>query len=136
MIMPEKTNPRIPSPPIGWPLLPLPQDGGLQYPTLEASVNQSIRIILLTQPGEQLMRPTFGAGLQRFLHEPGTLVTRRRIKDAIAESLDLWEPRILVDRIDVWENDERPDAVRVEIVYRLKRTGQALSMTLTMNMGT
>jgi len=134
--MPQKTNPRIPSPPIGWPLLPLPQDGGLQYPTLEASVNQSIRIILLTQPGEQLMRPTFGAGLQRFLHEPGTLVTRRRIRDAIAESLDLWEPRILVDRIDVWENDERPDAVRVEIVYRLKRTGQALSMTLTMNMGT
>ena len=134
--MSQKTNPRIPSPPIGWPLLPLPQDGGLQYPTLEASVNQSIRIILLTQPGEQLMRPTFGAGLQRFLHEPGTLVTRRRIKDAIAESLDLWEPRILVDRIDVWENDERPDAVRVEIVYRLKRTGQALSMTLTMNMGT
>ncbi len=134
--MPQKTNPRIPSPPIGWPLLPLPQDGGLQYPTLEASVNQSIRIILLTQPGEQLMRPTFGAGLQRFLHEPGTLVTRRRIRDAIAESLDLWEPRILVDRIDVWENEERPDAVRAEIVYRLKRTGQALSMTLTMNMGT
>ena len=134
--MPQKTNPRIPSPPIGWPLLPLPQNGGLQYPTLEASVNQSIRIILLTQPGEQLMRPTFGAGLQRFLHEPGTLVTRRRIRDAIAESLDLWEPRILVDRIDVWENEERPDAVRVEIVYRLKRTGQALSMTLTMNMGT
>jgi phage baseplate assembly protein W len=134
--MTSKTNPRIPSPPIGWPLLPLPQDGGLQYPTLEASVNQSIRIILLTQPGEQLMRPTFGAGLQRFLHEPGTLVTRRRIRDAIAESLDLWEPRILVDRIDVWENEERPDAVRVEIVYRLKRTGQALSMTLTMNMGT
>jgi len=134
--MPQKTNPRIPSPPIGWPLLPLPQDGGLQYPTLEASVNQSIRIILLTQPGEQLMRPTFGAGLQRFLHEPGTLVTRRRIRDAIAESLDLWEPRILVDRIAVWEDEERPDAVRVEIVYRLKRTGQALSMTLTMNMGT
>ena len=134
--MATKTNPRIPSPPVGWPLLPTPQDGELHYPTLEASVNQSIRIILLTQPGEQLMRPAFGAGLQRFLHEPGTLVTRRRIKDAIAESLALWEPRILVDRIDVWESAERPDAVRVEIVYRLKRTGQTLSMALTMNMGT
>jgi phage baseplate assembly protein W len=134
--MPSNTNTRIPSPPIGWPLLPLPQDGALNFPSLEASVNQSIRIILLTQPGEQLMRPTFGAGLQRFLHEPGTLVTRRRIKDAIGESLGLWEPRIIVDRIDVWESEDRPDAVRVEIVYRLKRTGQALSMTLTMNMGT
>ena len=134
--MPENTNTRIPSPPIGWPLLPLLQQGTLNYPTLEASVNQSIRVILLTQPGEQLMRPIFGAGLQRFLHEPGTLVTRRRIQDAIAESLALWEPRIIVDRIEVWESEDRPDAVRIEIVYRLKRTGRALSMTLTMNMGT
>lgn len=134
--MPQNTNTRIPSPPIGWPLLPLPQEGALDYPSLEASVNQSIRVILLTQPGEQLMRPTFGAGLQRFLHEPGTLITRRRIKDAIAESLAQWEPRIIVGRIDVWESEERPDAVRVDIVYRLKRTGQAQTMTLTMNMGT
>ena len=129
-------NARIPSPPVGWPFLPRPQKGALTYPTLEESVNHSIRVILLTQPGEQLMRPTFGAGLQRFLHEPSTLVTRRRIQDAIAESLALWEPRIIVDRIEVWESEERLDAVRVEIVYRLRRTGSAFSLMLTMNLGT
>ncbi len=134
--MPEKANPHLPPPPVGWPLLPLPQNGELKYPSLAESVSQSIRVILLTRPGEQLMRPSFGGGLQRFLHEPGTLVTRRRIQDAIAESLALWEPRIIVDRIEVWEGQERPDTVRVEIAYRLKRTGQALSMTLTMNLGT
>ena len=134
--MPEKTNTRIPSPPIGWPLLPQPQTGELRFPTLEDSVRQSIRVILLTRPGEQLMRPAFGAGLQRFLHEPGTLVTRRRIQDAISESLALWEPRIIVDRVEVRQNEERPDAVRIEIAYRLKRTGSAVSMMLTMNLGT
>ena len=134
--MPNNANPRLPSPPIGWPLLPLPKAGGLNFPTLEESVRQSIRVILLTRPGEQLMRPAFGAGLQRFLHEPSTLVTRRRIQDAIAESLALWEPRIIVDRVEVWQSEERPDAVRVEIVYRLKRTGSAVSMMLTMKLGT
>ncbi len=133
--MAKYTNKHLP-PPIGWPLFPLPREGGLQFPTLEDSVRQSIRVILLTRPGEQLMRPSFGAGLQRFLHEPGTLVTRRRIKDAIVESLALWEPRILVDRVEVWESEERPDAVRIEIVYRLKRTGSPVSMMLTMNLGT
>lgn len=134
--MPFNSNTRLPSPPIGWPLLPVPQRGELHFPTLEDSVRQSIRVILLTRPGEQLMRPAFGAGLQRFLHEPSTLVTRRRIQDAIAESLALWEPRIILDRVEVWESEERPDAVRIEIAYRLKRTGSAVSMMLTMNLGT
>lgn len=125
----------LPPPPIGWPLMPLPQNGELTYPNLEDSVRQSIRVILLTRPGEQLMRPAFGAGLQRFLHEPGSLVTRRRIQDAIVESLASWEPRIIVDRVEVWESEERADAVRIEIAYTLKRTGTAVSMILTMNLG-
>lgn len=129
------SNSHLPPPPIGWPLMPQPQNGELTYPNLEDSVRQSIRVILLTRPGEQLMRPTFGAGLQRFLHEPGSLVTRRRIQDAIAESLASWEPRIIVDRVEVWESEERPDAVRIEIAYTLKRTGKGVSMILTMNLG-
>lgn len=122
-------------PPIGWPLLPVPQDGGLQYPTLEDSVRQSIRVILLTRPGERLMRPEFGAGLDRFLHQHNTLATRRRIRDVVLESLDRWEPRIVVDRVEVWELEDQADTVRVEIVYRIKRTGSAVSMMLTLNLG-
>ena len=52
-------------------------------PALEQSVRQSIQVILSTRPGEQLMRPDFGAGLERFLHEPNTLTTRRRIRDVV-----------------------------------------------------
>ncbi len=53
--------------PIGWPFLPALQDGQLIFPTLEQSVRDSIRVVLMTRPGEQLMRPRFGAGLQNFL---------------------------------------------------------------------
>jgi hypothetical protein len=57
------------SAPIGWPLLPLPDaDGRLSWPPLEQSVAWQIRVVLLTQPGEQLMRPEYGAGIERFLH--------------------------------------------------------------------
>ena len=62
-----------PHPPIGWPLLSLPDDHGqLGYPDLAESVRQTIRAILLTRPGEQLMRPDFGAGLELLLHEPNS----------------------------------------------------------------
>ncbi len=120
---------------IGWPLLGLPDESGrLAYPTLSESVRQSIRIVLQTRPGEQLMRPEFGAGLQNFLHEPNTLTTRRRIRDAIADALARWEPRVIVDRIDVWEVDDRPSELRAEIAYRLRRTGAAQQMGLTMEL--
>lgn len=127
--------PILPAPPIGWPLLPLPADGTLSYPSMEESVRQSIRVILLTRPGELLMRPEFGAGLDRFLHEPNTLVTRRRIRDVIVEALGRWESRIITERVEVWESGERADAVRVEIVYRIRRTGVSTSMTLTLSLG-
>ena len=129
------TVPR-PSVPVGWPLLPLPDaEGRLQWPGPEASVRQLVEIILRTRPGEQLMRPRFGGGLEEFVHEPNTLVTRRRIHDVIVDALERWEPRIALDRVDVWEVPDRPTHVRVEIAYRLRRTGAAQQVGLTMSLG-
>lgn len=126
---------RTPPEPIGWPLLPTPRNGSLGYPTLEESIRHSIRVILLTRPGELLMRPDFGAGLDRFLHEPNTLVTRRRIRDSIVTALNRWEPRIVTDRVEVWEETEHGEAVRVEIVYRIRRSAAVTSLMLTISLG-
>lgn len=121
------------NPPLSWPLLPLPDENGrLNYPNLEASVRQSIQIILRTRPGERLMRPRFGAGLENLLHEPNTLTTRRRIHDLIQNTLEQWETRIILDQVEVRPVDDEPQHIRVELTYRLQRTGvpQRLGMTL------
>ncbi len=121
--------------PINWPLFALPDsDGRLHYPALAASVRQAIRIVLATRPGEQLMRPDFGAGLENLLHEPNTVATRRRIYDLIVEALARWESRLLLDRVDVSEVADRPGEVRVEILYRLRRTGAPQQMGLTVQL--
>lgn len=130
--MPNRTQ--VP-PLIGWPLFPLPNaDGELHFPTLEQSVRQLIQVILRTRPGEQLMRPTFGAGLENYLHEPNNLTTRRRIRDLIVESLEQWEPRISLDRVDVREMADRPSSIRVELAYRLRRTGVSQQMGVTVDL--
>jgi len=121
--------------PVNWPLLGLPDsEGRLSYPSLEESVCQSIKIILQTRPGERLMRPAYGAGLERYLHEPNTLTTRRQIRDLITTALERWEPRILLDRVDVWEVEERPETVRIEIVYRLRRNNRMQQMGITLEL--
>jgi phage baseplate assembly protein W len=128
-------NPPVPPPPIGWPLYVLPDGQGvLRYPTLEESVRQTIQVILLTRPGEQLMRPDFGAGLEGFVNEPNTVTTRRRIRDAVAGAVARWEARVDLDRVDVDEVEGAPTQVRVEIAYRLRRTGAAQQIGLTMTL--
>lgn len=121
--------------PLGWPLLPVPDaDGCIGFPSLAQSVRESIQIILSTRPGEQLLRPTYGGGLENLLTEPNTVATRSRIQDVIAESLGRWEPRITVDAIAVDVVPGDATAVRVEIAYRLKRTQQPARVGLTLAM--
>ena len=122
-------------PPIGFPLLAAPDaNGQISYPSLEASVRQSIQVILQTRPGEQLMHPDFGAGLQTFLQESNTLVTRRRLHDRITDALTRWEPRLLIDRVEVETVPDQPTHLRVEVWYRLRRTGLAQHLGLTMQL--
>jgi phage baseplate assembly protein W len=121
--------------PVSWPFLPLPQSGQLVFPTLDQSVRDSIRIILTTRPGEQLMSPRFGAGLQNFLEEGNTISVRREIQSSILDNLSAYETRIVVDRVDVDPVPDAPSEVHVQIYYRLLRTNAAQQVGITMQVG-
>lgn len=125
--------------PLGWPLLPVPDaNGQLHYPGLAQSVREQIQVLLSTRPGEQLMNPGFGAGLENLLTEPNTVATRSRIKELVGEALKRWEDRIVVDAIGVDPVSDAAtgvaDGVRVEIAYRLLRTGAPARVGLTLVM--
>ena len=109
----------------GWPLLPRPgEDGTLAWPDPLLSVRQMVEVILRTAPGEQLMRPRFGAGTAALLHAPNDLATRARMHDQIVAALRLYEPRIVSDRVDVDPGSD-PREVVVTIAYRVLLTGEA-----------
>lgn len=123
--------------PIGWPLLAVPDaDGALHWPELARSVRDSIQVLLATRPGEQLMRPGFGAGLENLLGEPNTVATRARIQTLVEETLKRHETRIVLDAVNVAPTTSQgvADGVRVEIAYRLKRTGAPARVGLTLVM--
>jgi phage baseplate assembly protein W len=121
---------------VSWPFLLQPDERGeLRFPTPEESVRQMIEVILRTVPGEQLMHPEYGTGLSRFLHDPNDVPTWREIRDAVTSGLASFEPRITVDRVEVTAVSDRPKDVRVEIAYRLRRTGQARALGFTMALG-
>lgn len=122
--------------PIGWPLLAGPDEAGQwHWPGLARSVADGLRALLSVRPGELLMHPDYGAGLQDFLHEPNTLAVRARIRQRIEAAVARWEPRAELDRVDVAEADDDPAAVRVEVHYRLRRNGEPQRLALSIALG-
>ncbi len=123
------------SDPISWPFLPVPLNGQLTYPDLDQSVRDAIRIILSTRPGEQLMRPRYGAGLRNYLDQGNTIALRRQIQTAITENLQNYENRISVDAVDVDQVAGSPSEVQVQIHYRLLRTNVSRQTGVTLQVG-
>jgi phage baseplate assembly protein W len=109
---------------VGW-AFPIQPDstGGLPYVSGPEKVRESIFIILDTEPGERVMRPTFGCGLRRYLMKPNTTATRALIQKDVAAALSQWEPRIEVKSVQVAPGDD-PSLALVEISYVHKRDGQ------------
>jgi phage baseplate assembly protein W len=102
----------------GWnfPVAPDPEARRLLYVSGPDKVRQSIWIILDTEPGERLMRPSFGCGLRRYLMKPNTAATRALIESDVQLALSLFEPRIVLQSVQVDPGDD-PSLVLIRISY-------------------
>jgi phage baseplate assembly protein W len=85
-------------------------------------IEQAIRIILGTQPGERVMRPEFGCRAHELLFEPHNMSTRSLMKQYVSEALKRWEPRIAVQSVKVRADAAQDGAIVVEINYLVKAT--------------
>jgi phage baseplate assembly protein W len=101
---------------LGFPIVPDDRDRALPLVGGADKVRQSILTILDTEPGERVMRPSFGCGLRGYLMEPNTVATRALIRHDVERALTTWEPRISVDAVDVSAGED-PALVLVAIAY-------------------
>ena len=85
-------------------------------------IEQSIRVILGTMPGERVMRPTFGCRAWELVFDPNHAATHALMTEYVREALTMWEPRIRVERVDSFRDPKRPEALIVEIRYAIKST--------------
>lgn len=108
---------------VGFPLR-VAADGSIAWSSGEANVRESLRIILLTGSGERLRRNDFGAGLERFVFEPNVPATWSAIEDRIKKSVERFEPRMKIERIDVGPDPEDPEAAIVTLAFTLVANGQ------------
>lgn len=87
----------------------------------ETDIQQAIRIILGTMPGERLLRPEFGCRIYELVFAPNDAATEGLIVYYVREALARWEPRIEVQDVTVQE-DDAGGCLQVQIHYRIKAT--------------
>lgn len=108
----------------GWSFPVAPdRTGGLGYAEGGDKVGQAIRIVLDTEPGERIMRPSFGCGLRRYLMKPNTAAIRALIRHDVELALATWEPRIELRDVQVEPGDD-PALVLIHIAYVHVRDGR------------
>ena len=111
----------------GEPGLRLAGAGRIAMVEEEASVRQSILLLLSTVPGERVMRPGYGCELERLLFSPNDDTTAGLAIHYARRALERWEPRIEILRLDAERPEGDPGRLDILLHYRLRanrREGQ------------
>lgn len=86
---------------------------GLQYPLVKNprgllaqkngvdQIKADVLQLLLTNPGERVMLPNYGTPLRKLIFEPNDDGLIAEAKKIISDSINAWEPRIVVTNIEV-----------------------------------
>jgi phage baseplate assembly protein W len=93
-------------------------------------VEEAIRILLRTGVGSRVMRPTLGAGVDRYVFEPRTTEVCYRLADEVRRALLLWEPRVIVDAVEAVPAGEAEDRIDVRIEFRTDRHSRPTNLVL------
>jgi phage baseplate assembly protein W len=96
--------------------------GSIALVSGQTELEQSMRLILGTAPGERPMRPEFGCRIHDFVFAPSDATTAGRIAHEVRASLVRWEPRVEVLDVDVYPVAEERSTLYIDIHYQERST--------------
>lgn len=104
-----------------WPL-EVDHTGSIRLTHGPEDLDRSIQIVLMTAPGERVMRPQFGCRIWELLFEPITPNLLGLIAEAVRDAVAQWEPRVEVTDVVPVPDPNDGGLVRVGIAYRVRTT--------------
>jgi phage baseplate assembly protein W len=107
----------------GW-AFPLGVDarGGIALARRDEELEQAIRLILATYPGERPMRPDFGSRLRDYVFRSATIDTAAELSLEVENALLRWEPRIVVEAVNVTVDPQERNRLYIDLHYTVKGT--------------
>lgn len=107
----------------GW-AFPLRTDstGGIALVTREREIEEAIRLILGTSPGERPMRPEFGCRIHEYVFASADGATASAMAAEVKSALMRWEPRIDVEDVAVSFDAKDAAVLYIDIRYTIRHT--------------
>lgn len=110
-----------------WPL-GVDHTGSIRLTDSAEDIDRSMRIVLMTAPGERVMRPAFGCEIWDLLFEPVTPNLMGQIVDAVQRALGRWEPRIQVEQVTPVPDGDDHAVVHIHISYTVRVTNDSRNL--------
>jgi hypothetical protein len=96
------------------------QRGGIALVRREQELEQAMRLILSTYPGERPMRPEFGCRLRDYVFRSVNMQTIAELINEVQRALLRWEPRADIELVNVFPAPEDHSLLYIDIQYRPK----------------
>lgn len=92
-------------------------------------VDQMMRQLLLTGPGERINRPDFGCGIRRLIFAPASDVSANLVRATIVQALERWLGSLVeVEDVVVTAAEE---TVSITVRYLLRARGERRYLNLS-----
>ena len=111
----------------GWSFPPTLTDGGVAMAAYEEDIEQSLRVLFGTSPGERICRYDYGCPLRRYAFEPMTTRTTVRMRNDITRAVILYEPRITLEDVS-FEEQPAEGVLLIRLTYTVIRTNNRNNM--------
>lgn len=107
---------------VGWSFPPGFSDVSYQNTMVSAEkdIQQSLMILLGTTPGERVMHPEFGCGIQKLVFEPISNSLFTKIKDLVEQAILLFESRIKLHKVEIEHNNKIVGTIYISLDYTIK----------------
>jgi len=114
----------------GWSFPPSFTKGGSDLDLVSGpeDIHQSLQILLSTRLGERVMLENFGCDLSNILFEEMDQSLINTLASLVSDALLYFEPRIILDNLDVSESDNEQGLLLIRIEYTVRSTNSRFNM--------
>lgn len=94
----------------------------------EEDIQESLRILLSTTPGERIMHPSYGCGLKSLVFEHIDESAVTAITDLVERAILFFEPRVTVEQVRVDITGAANGVLMIHLAYTIRATNSRSNM--------